>query len=88
MRGEKGRWLDLLDKSAESIIFGGDRITYAKVDMYHYRMEAPLLELLSRDKDDLVWWTRKFEEPLVPTILFDNATASLRRADLDDRSNR
>lgn len=88
LRGEKGRWLDLLDKSAESVIFGGDRITYAKVDMYHYRMEAPLLELLSRDKDDLVWWTRKFEEPLVPIILFDNSTASLRRADLDDRSNR
>ena len=82
LRGEKGRWLNLLDKSAEAVIFGGDRIKYAKCDMYHYQMEGSLLELVKREKKNLVWWKRKFEEPLVPIIVFDNATASLRRADI------
>ena len=80
MRGEKGRWLNLLDKSGEIIIFGGDRIKYAKVDMFHYRMEASLLDLMKRETKDLVWWKRTFEENLVPIILFDNTTDSLRLA--------
>lgn len=80
LRGEKGRWLNLLDKSGEIIIFGGDRIKYAKVDMFHYRMEASLLDLMKRETKDLVWWKRTFEENLVPIILFDNTTDSLRLA--------
>ena len=51
LRGEKGRWLKLLDKSAETVIFGDDRIKYAKVDMYHYQMEGSLLELMTREKE-------------------------------------
>ena len=82
LRGEKGRFLKLLDKSAETVIFGDDIIKYAKVDMYHYQMEGSLLELMAREKKDLVWWKRNFEEPLVPIIVFDNATSSIRRADI------
>ena len=52
------------------------------IDMYHYHMEGSMRGLMAREKKDLVWWKRKFEEPLVPIIVFDNATASLRRADI------
>lgn len=91
LRGKKGRWLDLMDESAESIIFGADRrsgrdseIKYAKVDMFHYRMEGSLWKLvLGKKTQELAWWNRNYEEPLVPPVVFDNTTGSLRRASLE-----
>ncbi len=91
LRGKKGRWLDLMDESAESIIFGNEgqsgrnrEIKYAKVDMFHYRMEDSLWKLvLRKQKQELVWWKRNYEEPLVPPVVFDNTTGSLRHASLE-----
>ena len=68
--------LSLLDSSAREVFRGptGERRAplYAKVDMWHYMMSAPLWELLPlwfRGGQPVVWWTREYEEPLIPVVL-------------------
>ena len=69
-------WLDLLDTSTSSFLQStyydhAKAPRYAKVDMYHYRMAAPLHDILyerwSTGKE-VLWWERAFEESLVPTL--------------------
>ena len=63
---------------------------YAKVDMYHYEMVAPLWTILGKKvrlhwedlysgrgllrHHDVQWWTRKFEEVLIPPVMIDPRT--------------
>ena len=41
-----------------------------KVDMWRYMMRAPLSTIVSdyAVNGTSVWWTRKFEEPLIPAL--------------------
>jgi hypothetical protein len=45
--------------------------------MYHYTMAEPLWRLAARWWHDpgapLVWWRRRFEEPLIPMMQIDGA---------------
>ena len=43
---------------------------YAKVDMYHYTMSAPLWELARPwlEGKTVTWWKREYEEPLIPVV--------------------
>jgi hypothetical protein len=61
---------------------------YAKVDMYHYKMAAPLSTILWRWAigQGQIWWTRQFEESLVVPIIFDKSGGGLMRADLPSLS--
>ena len=47
--------------------------TYAKVDMYHYEMAAPLWEIVWAywRGERPAWWRRTYEEPLVPVVRLD-----------------
>ena len=47
--------------------------TYAKVDMYHYEMAAPLWEIVWEywRGERPAWWRRTYEEPLVPVVRLD-----------------
>ena len=47
--------------------------TYAKVDMYHYEMAAPLWEIVGAywRGERPAWWRRTYEEPLVPVVRLD-----------------
>jgi len=88
LSGRRGRWLSLLDKSAESELFGDGRehemgpIKYAKVDMYHYRMASPLWEIIIKliSRQEFAWWQRSYEEPLIPSVVLDKERGSLRNA--------
>ena len=44
--------------------------TVARVDMYRYRMAAPLADILRTPAAERVWWTRSHsqEEVLVPPV--------------------
>lgn len=71
-------WLDLLDASSAELLrrnYQEKRLTplYAKVDMYHYQMTAPLWVLLMQyfTGDKVHWWNRTFEEVLIPPVRRD-----------------
>ena len=79
-------WLQLLDRSSALMIsdnyFNGRTPVVAKVDMYHYKMAAPLWQIvkdyvetwfsLHRSSGaSVMWWKRKFEETLIPVVKFD-----------------
>jgi hypothetical protein len=61
---------------------------YAKVDMYYYKMAAPLSTILWRWAvgQGQIWWTRQFEESLVVPVTFDKSSGGLIRADLPSLS--
>ena len=40
----------------------------ARVHMYRYRMAAPLAQILRTAPAERVWWTRAFEEVLIPPV--------------------
>lgn len=72
-------WLDLLDRSSKdklnSDYYSKDGAPlYAKVDMYHYRMAAPLWQIAinSQKGDPVAWWTRSFEESLIPVVTIES----------------
>lgn len=76
-KGERP-WLDLLDTSSALLLRENyDQLQaplYAKVDMYRYRMAAPLWNIMPRyvwGDSDIVWWNRTFEEVLIPPVAFD-----------------
>jgi hypothetical protein len=71
-------WLELLDSSSANILrqnYDNYHMVplYAKVDMYHYKMAAPLWQLLMDflAGRKLVWWKREFEEVLIPPVQRD-----------------
>jgi hypothetical protein len=72
-------WLDLLDRTSASMLrtnYEKKFLTplYAKVEMYHYTMAAPLWQILPEyleGKQNIVWWERKFEETLIPPVRLD-----------------
>ncbi len=71
-------WLDLLDPTSAKVLRKNydDMVSspmYAKVDMYHYKMAAPLWKLLAQylTGEEVVWWNRIFEEVLIPPVRRD-----------------
>ena len=92
-RGENERpWLHLLDSSSVQYLNSKqDTLRYAKVDMYHYEMAAPLWQILKdyyyyyyyyyleRREEPVVWWTRSYHEPLIPPVAWDSTTNGLTR---------
>lgn len=70
--------ISLLDSDASRAIFteqGTSRAKrtpkYAKVDMWHYEMNAPLWELAPKwlRGETVKWWRRDYEQPLIPEVL-------------------
>ena len=89
LSGRRGKWVNLLDKSAESVLFAdGEKdealfsVKYAKVDMYRYQMAAPLWEIVIKmiTRRDFVWWERSYDEPLIPPVVLDKERGNLRNA--------
>jgi len=86
-------WLDLLDSTTSKLLMDNYQKRrypkYARVDMFHYKMNASLYELLTniypsgRRMQDITWWNRTFEETLiVPVILDKERGGTLRVANL------
>jgi hypothetical protein len=82
-------WLALLDTKTANLLRStyyekDEAPRYAKVDMYHYKMAAPLSTILWRWAvgQGQIWWTRQFEESLVAPIIFDKTSGGLMWADL------
>jgi hypothetical protein len=79
-------WLDLLDGVSADLLEQKGPPLYAKVDMYHYEMAAPLWDLLPRylglrgGGGTLKWWNRTYEEPLLPVVAYDRRRGQLVRA--------
>lgn len=69
-------WLNLLDaSSAQYLKEEKEVLRFAKVDMYHYRMAAPLSTILvqywerwSSDDSAVTWWKRSYHTPLVQPV--------------------
>jgi hypothetical protein len=75
---EERPWLDLLDSTSASMLRENYESKYlfplhAKVDMYRYRMAAPLWEIAPKYLlgEAVVWWNRTFEEVLIPAVELD-----------------
>ncbi|VEU37182.1 unnamed protein product [Pseudo-nitzschia multistriata] len=76
-------WLNLLDPVSVELLKQRGPPLYAKVDMYHYEMAAPLWKIASEyfngvfsdsSKDGgykIQWWNRYFKENLVPVVTVD-----------------
>jgi len=62
-------WLSLLDQSARELLQNGP-VTYAKVDMFRYRMKESVWRILMKKLRGLEvdWWYRDFEETLIPPV--------------------
>jgi hypothetical protein len=83
-------WLDLLDTSSADMLRAhyskGKVPSYAKVDMYHYEMSAPLWEILpryvytKRGDERTKWWNRTYEENLVPVVALGKDQRLIRAA--------
>jgi hypothetical protein len=54
----------LLDPASRDV-----RGRIARVHMYRYRMAAPLAQILRTAPAERVWWTRAFEEVLIPPVV-------------------
>jgi Lipase maturation factor len=83
-------WLDLLDSKSSDLLrtqfFDSDSAPIqAKVDMYHYRMNKSLWELVDDywSGKELVWWKRRFEETLIPPLMLDESGTRLQLAPAD-----
>jgi hypothetical protein len=75
---EERPWLDLLDSTSASMLRENYESKYlfplhAKVDMYRYRLAAPLWEIAPKYLlgEAVVWWNRTFEEVLIPAVELD-----------------
>jgi len=78
-------WLELLDTSSAKHFLTTPK--YAKVDMFRYKMAAPLWVLMKEgwyqmmnkgsDAVEVVWWQRYFEEVLVEPVSFHSETKNL-----------
>lgn len=71
--------LSLLDGSGRTLISERGRPRIAKVDMWHYRMAAPLWEIALRAwrREEVIWWERRREEGLVPPVRLQPGTERL-----------
>ena len=67
--GKDKPWLSLLDPSSADWL-KLNPVKYAKIDMYHYRMANPIWRIAVKFlmQEDVVWWTRTFEENLIPPL--------------------
>ena len=77
-------WLDLLDQSARKYLQKGP-VTYAKVDMYEYKMNDSLWNITKQRIMglDVDWWKRNFEESLVPPVQLQTASKNLMYANIN-----
>ena len=81
-------WLALLDASSAALLERNYKDQtppkYAKVEMFHYQMAAPLWKLLPKYflGVEVVWWNRTFEEQLIKPITFDTERKQLTVAEL------
>ena len=85
-------WLYLLDTKTSAAMLRENYETkfltpqYAKVDMYHYEMAAPLWEILpqyfSNPSGEIVWWNRTYEEELIPPVEYNPEEQRLFRVNL------
>lgn len=78
-------WHDLLDSSSAKYLKQNGPMRYAKVDMYLYRMAAPLSNILQQywnhylekaksleiASPQVMWWNRTYSEPLIPVVRWD-----------------
>ena len=71
-------WLDLLDDSSADVLrrnYNDKLLTpvSAKVDIYQYKMAAPLWKLVQDylAGNEVVWWERTLEETLIPPVRRD-----------------
>ena len=93
-RREERPWLDLLDYTSSTKL---DQLyhhkyqtpLYAKIDMYHYQMAAPLWNILPKylvsgfgGQEEVVWWNRTFDEELIPPVALDTNRQRLVPIDL------
>jgi hypothetical protein len=81
-------WLDLLDSKTASMLRQNYEQKfliprYATVNMFHYKMAAPLWELLPKYLlgQEVVWWNRTFEEELIPLVELDYKNQRLVRVE-------
>ena len=82
-------WLHLLDASSRELLVkkyqNGQGPVVAKVDMYRYRMKAPLWTLLWEAmpsmQTTITWWERTYKEPLIPPVQYDTTLQRLVRAE-------
>ena len=77
-------WRDLLDQSARDYLQKGP-VTYAKVDMYEYKMNDSLWNITKQRIMGLNvhWWTRNFEESLIPPVQLQSASKNLMYANIN-----
>jgi hypothetical protein len=83
-------WLNLLDRTSASMLRKNyekkfQTPLYAKVDMYHYTMAAPLWQILPEyleGKQNIIWWEREFEEALIPPVRIDHEGQRLLAVDV------
>jgi len=88
--GRERPWLELLDTTSSELLVQRGTPLYARVDMYRYKMAAPLWKLLPEylnsvfggSKHGVQWWNRYYEEELLPVIAFDHNTGRLVRAEV------
>ena len=64
LRGGDAPARRLLDPASRDV-----RGRVARVTMYRYRMAAPLAQILRTAPAERVWWTRAFEEVLIPPVV-------------------
>ena len=66
-------WLALIDPTSVELLQRGP-MTFAKADMYQYRMADPLWIIAWKwlRGDVVIWWTREFEESLIRPVQVHN----------------
>ena len=75
-------WLNLLDQSARDVLRG--RVTYARVDMFEYKMSDSLLNIIKMKFSGVkvYWWQRKYEEALIQPVQLDDVSRKLAYANI------
>lgn len=76
-------WLQLLDKSARDHLQKGS-VAYAKVDMYQYKMNDSLWNIMKKKVIGLNvdWWQRDFEESLIQPVQLHSKSKNLMYANI------
>lgn len=76
-------WLSLLDQSGRELLRNGP-VTYAKVDIFQYKMKESLWSILMKKSRglDVDWWYRDFEETLIPPVQLHAESRNLMYANI------
>jgi len=81
---EQRPWLDLLDSSSAQLLQEryfdkGSLPRFAKVDMFRYTMTESLQGIAWKmiHGEDVVWWSRNFEDSLIPVVRLDDSSGRL-----------